>query len=367
MKRKFSLILILGMTMAVAFAQSDLQPLATVSIYKTESINLKQLKTRVSTYEAQAGKASFTVADKKQILSAMIDEKIVVQAAKKANVIVTKEQAEQQFIQAISQQVGQIVTEEQFSTLIKEKTGKSLDVFFTEQVGMNVANYKEYLQNQLLAQKYVFSLKQAEIQANSAPTDTEIRSYYEINKTSFSQNDIVKLFMVMLPKGNDVDAAKKEINQLFEDFEKADTFKGKTTLMDKMALNSQKGDVSYQATDMYVNKGATAAKQLGIDQAALLSLFSKDIGFVSEIKDNSANLYFYITREKIPAKMLSLSDIVQPGQTITVYEYIRSQLAQQKEQVAFQKALNSLIADLRTPESYKILKSDSELDALLEW
>ncbi|OJF77021.1 MAG: hypothetical protein BKP49_03960 [Treponema sp. CETP13] len=361
MKRRFSLLLIFGMTMAVAFAQSDLQPLAVVSLYKTESINLKQLKKRVDTYQAQAGVASFTVADKKQILSAMIDEKIVVQAAKRDNVIVTDEQADKAFIQAISQQVGQTVTEKQFTDLIKQKTGKSLDAFFLEQVGMDVEHYKDYLQNQLIAQKYVFSLKQDEIKKNSTPTDKEIRSYYDMKKTSFSQNDIVKIFLVILPKGDNVDAARKEINKLYEDFD------NKKVSMDELALNSQKGDVDYQAGDMYVNKGATAAKQLGMNEEALLSLFGNDIGYVSQVQETQNNFNFYTVVEKYPAKILGLSDVVRPDQTVTVYEYIRNILTQQKEQAAFQKALESVVTELRTPKSYKMLKSDAELDALLKW
>jgi len=361
MKKRVALFLVLGMTAAIVFAQSDLQPLATISLNKTESINLKQLKNRITTYQKQTGSKSFTVDQKKQILDAMIDEKLVVQAAKRDGVSVSTAQVDEAFIQSISQQVGQTVTEEQFAELIKKQTGKTLDVFFTEQVGMNLANYKEYLKNQLIAQQYVLSLKKEEIQNTANPTDADIRSYFEMNKTSFSQNDILKLFLVVYPKGDDAVAAEKSINDLYASLE------NKEITMDDMKIKSKGGKVGYKAGDMYVSKGTLAAKQLGIDYNALLSLFNNDIGFTSKINETKTDFQFYVICEKYPAKMLALSDVVQPDKTVTVYEYIRNILTQQKQQAAFQKAVEEVTTSLRTPGNFRILKTGSELETLLDW
>jgi hypothetical protein len=361
MKKKLALMLVFGITAAIVFAQSDLQPLATVSLNKTESINLKQLKNRITTYQKQTGSASFTVDQKKQILDAMIDEKLVVQAAKRDGVSVSTAQVDQAFIQSISQQVGQTVTEDQFADLIKKQTGKTLDVFFTEQVGMNLADYKEYLKNQLLAQQYVLSLKNDEIKATANPTDEDIRSYYEMNKTSFSQNDILKLFLVVVSKENDATIAQKSANDLYS------KLKNKEITMNEMKIKSKDPKVGYKAGDMYVSKGTLAAKQLGIDYNALLSLFKNDIGFTSEINETEKDFQFYTISEKYPAKMLALSDVVQPDKTVTVYEYIRNSLTQQKQQAAFQKAVEEVTTSLRTPGNFRMLKTGSELETLLDW
>ncbi|HZK19584.1 MAG TPA: peptidyl-prolyl cis-trans isomerase, partial [Treponemataceae bacterium] len=322
---------------------------------------LKQLKNRVETYKKQTGRTSFSVDDKKQILDAMIDEKLVVQAAKRDGVSVSAGQAEQMFIQSISQQVGQTVSEQQFAQIVKEQTGNSLDTFFIEQVGMNVAEYKVYLQNQLTAQQYVLSLKEKEIQSVVSPTDADIRSYYEMNKTSFSQNDILKLFLVVVPKENNVNAAQNTAKKIYSQLE------NKEITVDEIKIKSQANDAVYQAGDMYVSKGTLAAQQLGIDYNALLSLFKNDTGFISDMTETATDFQFYIIREKYEAKMLALSDVVQPDKTVTVYEYIREVLAQQKQQIAFQSAVEDVTQSLRTPSNFRMLKSGSELNALLEW
>ena len=84
MKRVLGTAFLLMTFTAVLSAQSDLQPLVTVKLHKTESITLKQLKNRVAMYQKQTGVPSFSIDEKKEILNAMIDEKLATQAAHKA-------------------------------------------------------------------------------------------------------------------------------------------------------------------------------------------------------------------------------------------------------------------------------------------
>mgnify|MGYP002625914001 FL=1 len=137
--KKLALGLALFLVAATAvFAQNDLQALAVVKLHKPETITLRQLKSRVEMYQKQNGVSSFTVDQKKDILAAIIDEKLVVQAAQKANMQITDSQVEQYFLQSVSQQVGQQVTEAQFADIVKSQTGLSLDDFMKQQLGMNV-------------------------------------------------------------------------------------------------------------------------------------------------------------------------------------------------------------------------------------
>ena len=109
--------LALFLATAVLFAQNDLQALAVVKLNKSETITLKQLKNRVEMYQKQNGVSSFTVDQKKDILNALIDEKLVVQAAQKAGMQITDSQVNQYFLQSVSQQFGQQVTEAQFADI----------------------------------------------------------------------------------------------------------------------------------------------------------------------------------------------------------------------------------------------------------
>src|SRR5574344_656567 len=90
--KRLTLGLVLFLSTAALFAQNDLQPLAVVKLNKPETITLKQLRTRVEAYQKQTGTATFTADQKKEILDALIDEKLVVQAAQKEGLTVTDSQ-----------------------------------------------------------------------------------------------------------------------------------------------------------------------------------------------------------------------------------------------------------------------------------
>lgn len=357
MKRLICSVVVL-VTFALALsAQADLQPLANVRITKTEPITLKQLKSRVEAYQKQTG-VPFTLAQKKEVLDAVINEKLVVQAAQKAGITVTDSEANQFFLQNMAQQLGQEVTEQQLAQIVKEQTGLSLDDFMKAQVGMNVAEYKAYLKSQLIAQRYVMSLKQAEIAAATA-TDAEIRSYFDMNRASLAQPDVLKMFLVIVPKANNIVGSKARANELLTQV------KDKKITYTELKVLSQTPNSDFQAGDMHISKSAQAAQQLGLTYNELLQVFTQSVGTVSSVTETENDFQFHIVQEKTLAKLLELSDLVQPGTTVTVYEYIKANLTQQKQSIVLNNALQSLITDLRKPENYQILKTDTELDKLL--
>jgi len=213
MKRlAFGLALLLST--AALFAQNDLQTLAVVKLNGVDQISLKQLRTRVQAYQKQTGAASFTVDQKKEILDALIDEKLIVQAAQKENIVVTDSQVNSYFLNGLSQQAGTQVTEQQFADMVKQQTGQSFDAFMQSQMGMSVAEYKAYLKSQLVAQQYIISKKQNEINAIAA-SDDDVRQFFEMNKASFVQNDMLKLFIVIVPKGTDAVNARASATDIY--------------------------------------------------------------------------------------------------------------------------------------------------------
>ncbi|MGI5058268.1 peptidylprolyl isomerase [Treponema pectinovorum] len=344
------------------FAQADLQPLATVKLNKSETITLRQLKTRVEIYAKQNGISSFTVDQKKEILNAMIDEKLVVQAATKSGMAITDSQVNQYFLQNVSAQIGRNVTEAEFEEIVKQQTGKNLDEYMKDTVGMNTSEYKAYLKNQLLAQQFVIQQKRDEI-SKAAPSDEEIRAFYELNKASFVQNDMLKLFLVIFPKEKDVSAnaaIKSKSEALLKEL------KDKKTTPEKIKTNAANSK-DYQGGDLFISKTAQHAQQLGISYSELLELFGKDIGYVSGINETENDFQFYSIRAKYSAKMLSLSDLVQPETTITVYDYIKSNLTQQKQSQAMIAAVQEVTKTLDTPENVERKKTGAALDKLLNW
>jgi hypothetical protein len=110
MKRFILACMVLFMSVSAVFAQSDLQVLAVIKMNKNESITVKQLKARVNTYQKQIGKA-LTVDEKKMVLDALIEERLILQAAQAIGLSIPDSAVDQYFIQSMSQQVGANVPE----------------------------------------------------------------------------------------------------------------------------------------------------------------------------------------------------------------------------------------------------------------
>ncbi len=359
MKKIILVLSMLFVSTGMMFAQSDLQVLTVVKYNKPESITVKQVKTRCDTYEKQLGQ-KLTLEQKKQVLSALVDEKLVLQAAAKAGITIPDSTVDQYFMQAMSQSIGAVVTEKELNDLLKKEKNTTLDAELLAQTGMNVADYKAYLKNQLIAQQYVIQMKQNEIQAVS-PTDAEIRGFYEGNKASFVWSDMVKLFVVGVPKGTNADAAKNKINEL------RNKYVDKKMTKEQLITQSQLNSSEFYANEGILPKTEAGAASIGLTYASLLYIYEMNVGYVSDVSETDEAFLFLALTDKYAAKLLGLSDIVTPDSTVTVYEYIKQNLAQTKAQSYIQQAAQTVADELRKPEYIEEKKTGAALDKLLNW
>ena len=359
MKKIIAVLSILMLTSFAVFAQSDIQPIAVVKLNKNESITLKQLKTRCATYEKQIGR-TLTVDERKQVLDTLIEEALVVQAATKAGIAIPDSAVDQYFAQSMSQSLGVNVTEKDLEELLKKQQGKTLDEVLTEQTGMNKADYKKHLKNVLLMQQYVVQKNQAEIQKVAA-TDEEIRMAYESNKSSFVWNDMVKMLLVIVPKGSNPDAAKQKTTDFLT------KYKAKTLTAEQIAVQSQAENSGFQAGLGVFPKTEAAAAGIGMPLQNLIFVFSQGEGYTSDVEETANDYRFISVIKKYDAKMLAIGDLVQPETTVTVYDYIRANLTQQKQQIYMNNAATTLAKELHTAENVDMKKTGDALNKLLDW
>jgi hypothetical protein len=180
-----------------------------------------------------------------------------------------------------------------------------------------------------------------------------------MNQGEFIQNDILKMFLVIVPKTTP--NAKEKAQELY------DSLQGNVTASKLDAVKvTGKSEGTYQAGDMYVSKNATAAAQLGISNADLLKLFKMSKDEFSDITETSTDYQFFIAREISPAKMLTLSDVVQPDSNVIVYDYIRERLTAEKQTIYFSQAVQEVTDSLRTPSNYQMVRTGDALNSLLE-
>ena len=358
--KRFAIALFALFMSATVFAQSDLQVLAVIKLNKNESITVKKLKTRVEMYEKQRGTA-LSVDDRKKVLDALIQEKLVLQAAQKAGVTLTDSAVEQMFLQQVSSQLlGRTVTQSELEEVVKQETNLSLDDFMKQQIGMSVEEYKTYLKNQTIVQQYIMRQRENELKAVAA-TDEEIRSFYELNKSSFVWTDMMKLFLVVVPKSNDGEAARVKADDLYK------KLKEKKLSSNQITVESKKENSGFQSGEILINKNQTSAQQLGISYTDLISLFSNEKDYISNVSEFDTHFQFYMIIKKYDAKLLGLSDVVQPDSTTTVYDYIRSSLGQQKVMQYFTIAAQEIAEGLDKEENVERKKTGDALTKLLTW
>ena len=244
---------------ASVFAQSDLQVLAVIKLNKSESITVKQLKTRVGVYEKQAGRV-LTVDERRQTLDALISEKLINQAAQKAGISIPDSAVNQNFLQTMSQIIGRndTLTEQELNAFVRQQTKMSLDEFMRQQAGMSIAEYKDYLKAQITAQQYIQQQREAELR-NVKPTDEDIRSFYEMNKANFVWSDMLRLFLVIVPKGSSPDDAKAKATEMWNTLKNA---KDPSSVRTQIGVRSQAEKSGFQAGEMLINKTETSAVQL---------------------------------------------------------------------------------------------------------
>ena len=90
-------------------------------------------------------------------------------------------------------------------------------------------------------------------------------------------------------------------------------------------------------------------------------------GFISTVTEYDTHFQFYTIIKKYDAKMLSLSDVVQPDSTTTVYDYIRSSLGQKKVMAYFTNAGQEIAVSLDTEANVERKKTGDALLKLLSW
>jgi len=359
MKKIFAVLSVLIFTSFAAFAQADLTPIAVVKLNKNESITLKQLKSRCESYEKQIGR-SLTVDEKKQVLDTLIEETLIVQAATKAGISIPDSSVDQYFAQSMSQSLGVSVTEKELEDLLKKQQGKTLDEVLLEQTGMSKADYKKHLKNVLVMQQYVVQKNQAEIQQVAA-TDEEIRLAYESNKSSFVWNDMIKMLLVIVPKGSDPAAAKQKCTDYLS------KYKSKALTAEQIVVQSQQEGSGFQAGLGLFPKTEAAASGIGMPLQNLVYVFTQGENYISDVEETSADYRFLGVIKKYDAKMLGIGDLVQPETTVTVYDYIRSNLTQQKQQAYLNNAATSVAKELHTAENVDMKQTGAALDKLLDW
>ena len=361
MKRVLILFPLAVLIAVSAFAQSDLQPAAIVRLTKSEPITVKQVKTEIEKLAwrdlaprlnriptaAEITKAAqgLSLEQRKQVLDAMINEKLALQAAERDKIVITDNEINQQIQQLktqMAQTIGRQPTEDEFAQAIKNETGQDYPAF------------RDALRKQATVQKYLMSKKEASFKDIQQPTEAEIVNFYNLSKAQFIRPDTVRFSMIQVAYGSDAvskSRAKETADRLNREIS------SNPAKFDEAVIKGQTPNAGYQAGDGgYLPRNMQAQQAAGID--FINTAFALKQGEVSKIIEGIQGYQIIKITETYTQKSLELDDIVQPGSRTTVKQYIGQNLLQQRQQEILAKATQELVTELRAGNSFQIMEAN---------
>lgn len=342
MKRFGIIFYILLCSIAFLTAQSIDKPVATVRLNESEQITQNQFKRLVELFEANY-KRALSLDEKKLLLNKLIDEKLIIQAAKKAHIVVTDSEINttvDKYIQNISRQLNQQVTKEYFISLL-QKQGKTLKEFEDE------------VKNMKLADKYVRKVKSNYFAKVADPTNGEIEDYYNSNRDKFFSPEMLRfkhifINLQVLETEQEKKAAKKKADEILKKLKNGGSFDDYWEIYDETGQKK----IGSMVPAMLRRDDESSKKIFGADFINQLFRLEKDQ--ISNVLTSNVGYHIILVLEKLPFKTLTLDDTIPPQNAMTVRNYIKTYLTQLKQAQALEKAIKEATADLRRNAEIKI-------------
>ena len=362
MKRLFSIsLLLVSLSVMTAFAQADLQSVARVTLNRTEPITVRELRLEMerrawpnlanrfgrhpTTAELNREVQNSTVLQRRQVLEAMIDERLVMQAAERDRVTVTDAELNQHMAalrNELAQNIGRQPTEEEFALAVKNDTGQEIPAF------------RNSVRRQLTLQKYLLSQKQHLFNNMRQPTEADIINIYNLTTTQFIRPETIRFSMIMVPYGPDA-ASRVRARELADRLNRE--IGSDPSRFDEVVLRSRAPNSGFQAGDAgYIPRNLAAQQMMGEDFVNVA--FSLRQGEVSRLIEGNAGFQILKITESLPQRALGLDDIIVPGTTVTVRQNIAETLFQQTLQETTARAASEMMAELKAGNPFQIMESN---------
>lgn len=335
MKKNIIAVMLLVFLTLTAAAQVIDTPLARVKLTKLEVITQKMFDRNMKVLEAQL-KNPLTEEQKDGLLESMINEVLVEQAADRDGIDVKEIQVLQYALQSLGLQADPttFTATDAFKTQFKQQTG----------MGWNV--YYEYTRKKLVQQQYILYKKKSYFEDITAPTEEEIKVFYNENETEFFNPALVRFSHVFFDTRNESEeeklATKKHAESVRQKIVKnINTFEEIVRLESDDATSKVKsGDLGFHAINDPV-----LVQLLGMK--FMEQVFDLKKGTVSPVIKSKIGYHLVRVTEKTNKRFLSLDDSVAPNEPTTVRQYIKKRIALQKQQNALQKASQEIVQMLR--------------------
>lgn len=321
------------------------RPVAIVRLVETANIGRRDIDAQIALFEQQIGR-TLQPAEKQQILEALINDELLLQAASRAGVRVTQEEIRNYLAvqrQQWSQALGVTLSEEQFRFQVEQQTGRPW------------VDFLEDVTDELIKLKYVRQRESELFAGVMNVSEAEIQSFYEEQATSFTNPAMVSFRHVYVDMRGRTDQERQEARTALEAYRRqlrsgALTFER----LERRALD----DATISADNFgYLMRNDPRSQQL-LGRSFIDALFGLNEGEVAGVLESNVALHIVLVTDRRSARILALDDPILPGQSVTVRQQIRNLLANQKEQQALGRAVEKIVGDLREEAEITVFESN---------
>jgi len=196
---------------------------------------------------------------KSDLLSQLINKKILLQYAQKESIDVAEEEINDMFEKALLDMKSRFPDEETFNQKLSEE-GLSFEVFSE--------NYKKQIGENLLLQK----LMQKEFGTEMLVSDKEIEEFYQTNKDSFAEPQKIELAHILIipkPSKDEENRIEKKIKELSLRLEFNEDFGELVRKYSEGTLKNKGGDLGFVTKQDLPPEIADAALSLNVNEITL--------------------------------------------------------------------------------------------------
>ena len=337
--KKLTLVFLSIVIVSALFANTAFDPIvAQVKLTKTHLIELTYVKDKLILAEKKVGR-EFTSQEKDFILESIIDNELITQAAARDGVTVT----EPMIMQMLRQQVGSEATDAQIKDAVSSQYKKPWDEVL------------KALIEQLTLQEYVKKVGAEDLKSLVPnPTKKEIETFYNANKTKFVIPYMVRVNHIFFSTQGKSAAEAEKIKVKAEETMLL-IKQGKKNFDDLVQeVSDDKNSIKNGGELGFISRDdPNTVKLLGND--FINAVFSTSMDGVHGVLESNQGYHIVVITEKRSARILKLTDKINPSSPVTVSQYIQQNIQQQNLTKAFSQVTEKVITSLKKEATIKII------------
>jgi len=330
------------------FSQTLDTTIATVRLIRLEAITVSQLQAQVGPLETQAGHP-LSADEKSQVVDQLVQRALIEQAAERDKVSASAAAITQRFNEyrttfANTLNLGRDLTDTEMQNAVTA-TGFSWDAF------------QDRVRYEVLRLAYVKARKPAVLAAVQDPTDADAADYYDYHKKDFVTDDMVRLKHIFVDtRGITTDADRATARARAETI--LAEIKAGSPFDDAQMKYSDDVLAKYEGGDLGIIDRLDQKKQQQLGKSFLDAVFALQKGEMSDVIPSNIGFHIVVVTDKFDAALLGLFQLIPPTFQSTVNDFIKQNLAAQRQTDAIAKALEEITTELKAQAEIQILSDN---------